>query len=80
MTCQFSDLMLTSLLADIRYGHCLYDIRLCICKMLMNTENTFKRKAFWIFFYNFLLEFGLLHEQFIFLLNIGFALFVHKTV
>ena len=45
MTCLFHDLMLTSLLADILYGHCLRDIRLCIRKMLMNRKMDYFQKC-----------------------------------
>ena len=59
MTCQFSDLMLTSLLADILYGHCPHDRRLCIRKMLVSREMKYFQKCdFLLFFFTFLLEFG----------------------
>ena len=81
MTCLFPDLMLTSLLADIIYGHCLHDRRLCIRKMLMNRKmKYFKKSDFFLFFYTFLLEFGSLQEHFMCLLNIHFALFVANNV
>ena len=79
MTCQFSDLMLTSLLADILYGHCPHDRSLCIRKMLMNREmKCFQKCDFLPFFYTFLLEFGSLQDDYMCLLNIRFALFVAK--
>ena len=79
--CQFRDLMLTSLLADILYGHCQHDRCLCIRKMLMNRKmKHFQKCDFLLFFYTFLLEFGSLQEHYMGLLNIRFAFFVAKNV
>ena len=81
MICQFSDLMLASLLADILYGHCPHDRRLCIRKMLMNRKiKHFQKCDFLLFFYTFLLKFGSLHEHYMCLLNIRFAFIVAKNV
>ena len=81
MTCLFRDLMLTSHLADILYGHCPHDRRLCIQKSLMNRKmKYFQKYDFLLFFYTFLLEFGWLQEHYMCLLNIGFALFVANNV
>ena len=81
MTCLFRDLMLTSLLADILYGHGLHDRRLFIQKILMNRKLKYFQKCdFLLFVYTFLLEFGLLQEHYVCLLNIRFALFVAKNV
>ena len=77
MTCLFHDLMLTSLLVDILFGHCPHDRRICIRKMLMNRR---KKSDFLLFFYTFLLEFGSLQEHYMCLLNIRFALFVENNV
>ena len=64
MTCLFRDLMLTSLLADILYGHCPHDRRLCIWKILMNGKMKYFQKCdFLQFFYTFVLEFGSLQEH-----------------
>ena len=81
MTFLFHDLMLTSLLADIIYGHCPYDRRLCIQKFLMNRKMKYFQKCdFLLFFYTFLLEFGSPQEHYMGLLNIRFALFVANNV
>ena len=81
MTLLFRELMLTSLLADILYGHCPHDRRLCIRKMLMNRKTKYFQKCdFMLFFYTFLLEFGSLQEHYMCLLNIQFALFVANNV
>ena len=81
MTCLFRDLMLTSLLADILYGHCPHDRRLCIWKMLMNRKMKYLLKCdFLLFFYTFLQEFGSLQEHYMCLLNIRFALYVANNV
>ena len=81
MACQCSDLMLTSLLADILYGHCPHDRRHFIRKMLMNREmKYFQKLDFLLFFYIFLLEFGQLQEHYMCLLNIRFGLFVAKNI
>ena len=81
MTCLFRDLILTSLLADILYGHCPHDRRLCIRKILMNRKMKYFQKCdFLLFFYTFLLEFGSLKEHYMCLLNIRFALFVANNV
>ena len=80
MTCLFRDSMLTSLLADILYGHCPHE-RLCILKILINRKMKYFQKCdFLLFFYTFLLEFGSLHEHYMCLLNIRFALFVANNV
>ena len=76
MICQFRDLMLISLLADILYSHCPHDRR-CIRKKLVNRKsNHFQKCDLLLFFYAFLLEFGLLQEHYMCLLNILFAFFV----
>ena len=81
MTCLFRDLMLTSVLADILYGHFPHDRRLCIWKILMNRKmKYFKKCDFLLFFYTFLLEFGSLQVHYMCLLNIRFALFVAINV
>ena len=81
MICQFRDLMLTSLLADILYGYCPHDRRLCIRKKLMNRKmKHFQKCDILLSFYTFLLEFGSLQEHYMCLLNIGFAFFVAKHV
>ena len=81
MTCLFRDLMLTSLLADILYGHFPHDRRLCIRKILIKRKMKYFQKCdFLLFFYTFLLEFGSLQEHSMCLLNIRFALFVVKNV
>ena len=73
--------MLTSLLADILYGHCSHDRRLCMRKMLVNREmRYFQKYDFFAIFYTFLLEFGSLQEHYMCLLNVCFALFVAKNV
>ena len=55
MTCLFRDLMLTSLLADILYGHCPHDRRLCIRKILMDRKMKYFQKCdFLLFFLNIL--------------------------
>ena len=50
MICQFRDLLLTSLLADILYGHCLHDRRLCIRKMLINRKMKHFQKCDFLLF------------------------------
>ena len=81
MTCQLRDLMLTSLLTDILYGHCPHDIRLCIRKILMNRQmKHFQKCDFLLFFYTFLPDFGPLQEHYMGLLNKRFALFEAKNV
>ena len=81
MTFLFHDLMLTYLLADILYGLCPHDRRLCIRKMLMNRKMKYIQKCdFLVFFYTFLLEFGSFQEHYMCLLNIRFALFVANNV
>ena len=81
MTCQFRDLMLTFLLADILYDHCPHDRRVCIRKILMDTEIYYVQKYdFLLFFYTFLPEFGSHRGHYMCLLNIRFALFVAKTI
>ena len=81
MTFLFRDLMLTSLLADIRYGHCPHDRHLCIRKMLMNRKMKYLQKCdFLLFFYTFLLDFGSLQEDYMCLMTIRFALFVANNV
>ena len=42
---QFSDLVPTSLFADILYGHCSHDRRLCIRKILMTREMAYFQKC-----------------------------------
>ena len=81
MICQFRDLMLTSLLADILSGHCQHYRRLFSRKMLIYRKmKHFQKCDFLLFFYIFLLEFGSLQEHYMSLLNIRFALFVAKNV
>ena len=81
MICQFRDLMVTSLLADILYGQCPHDRRLCIRKMLMNRKMKYFQKCdFLLCFYTFLLEFGSLKEHYMCQMNIRFAFFVAKNV
>ena len=81
MTCLFRDLILTSLSADLLYGHCPHDRRLCIRKILMNTKmKYFQKYDFLLCFYKFLVEFGSLQKHYMCLLNIRFALFVANNV
>ena len=73
--------MLNSLLADILYNYCPHDKRLCTRKMLMNRKMKHCQKCdFLLFFFTFLLEFGSLHEHYMCLLNIHFAIFLEKNV
>ena len=81
MICLFRDLMLTSLLADILYGHCPHDRRLWIRKMLMNRKMKYFQKCdFLLFFYTFLSKFGSLQEHYICLLNNMFCFICSEHV
>ena len=80
MTCQFSDLKLTSLMADILYGHCPHDRHLCIRKILINSEMKYFQKCeFLQFFLTFQIELGSRQENYMCILIISFALFIAKN-
>ena len=52
MIYQFTDLVPTSLFADILYDHCSHDRRLCIRKILMNGEMAYFQKCDFLRFFN----------------------------
>ena len=55
MIYKLSNLVPTSLFADIFYDHCLHDRRLCIRKMLMNGEMAYFQKCDFLRFFPYIL-------------------------
>ena len=55
MIYQFTDLVPTSLFADLLYDHCSHDLRLCSRKMLTNGEMAYFQKSDFLRFFPYIL-------------------------